>query len=110
LIALTRVEDVPPLPSTSQQCVDRLIPAKGTLIVVPSNLHDQWQREIKKFFGDPNGLHVLPIATIADLKGKTVAEIRKADIVLVGYKVLVAQKYQEHFDLLTGMTSATFTL
>ena len=60
-----------PLPETSDGL--KSIPVKGTLVLVPPHLMNQWPAEIKKFTG--NALRVEVMKTVADLGRMTVKQV-----------------------------------
>lgn len=97
LIALSR-PTCPAKPPTDQA---PRIGSRATLVLVPSNLFEQWQNEIKKFLSEST--KVVSIATIADLRKATVGQLQSADIVLVSCRLLVSKKYEEHLDALSGL-------
>jgi len=80
----------------------RHVSAKGTLVVVPANLHDQWKNEVTKFIGDKNAVCIC-ISTFTDIKKLTVRELRDADIVVVSQRLFQSKAYQQHLDTLTGV-------
>jgi len=97
LIALSRPTS-PAKPPTDQAA---RIGSRATLVLVPSNLFEQWQNEIKKFLTEST--KVVSIATIPDLRKATVGQLQSADIVLVSCRLLVSKKYEEHLDALSGL-------
>ncbi|CAD7955549.1 unnamed protein product [Amoebophrya sp. A120] len=63
-----------------------------TLILVPSQLVDQWEAEVKKF-GEDYGWKVLTIKTITKLAQKTARELAAFDLVACTYRVLYSKDY-----------------
>lgn len=98
LIALTRsaADPVPPLPTRQALQKAKRIPSQATLVMLPPNLFDQWQKEIQKFLSDD--FKVVAITHLTALKNVTVHQLRTADIVLVSLRLLVSKKYQEALD------------
>eukprot|EP00931_Biecheleriopsis_adriatica_P100154 TRINITY_DN7521_c0_g1_i1.p1 TRINITY_DN7521_c0_g1~~TRINITY_DN7521_c0_g1_i1.p1 ORF type:complete len:2134 (+),score=575.57 TRINITY_DN7521_c0_g1_i1:94-6495(+) len=97
LLSLSR-----PAPAAAMaECVDGRILSRATLVVVPANLFEQWQKEVEKFL--PKDTNVVAIATFKDMKRLTIGEVRKADIVIVSLRLMVSKFYHEHLDALAGM-------
>lgn len=112
-----------PAPSVPRPENGSFIPAKGTLVIVPSNLLDQWAQEISKFVWDGSRLagvnsgwapgrtkqgcplKVLTISTVSPLRLLTAGELAEADVVLVSYRLLFSRIYQERRENLAGGTS-----
>lgn len=72
----------------------RFVPARGTLILLPSNLLAQWQGEFTRFLG-PDSFKFVVIQSFADLCKITAGELADADVVLVSYKILYSPHYLE---------------
>lgn len=110
LIDMTQHCPSPPVPPPD---TGSFIPAKGTLVIVPSNLLDQWAQEISKFVWDGSRLvalnsgwkagrskegcplKVITIGTVSPLRLITASELAEADIVLCSYRLLFSQIYQD---------------
>eukprot|EP00930_Biecheleria_cincta_P046248 TRINITY_DN31898_c0_g1_i1.p1 TRINITY_DN31898_c0_g1~~TRINITY_DN31898_c0_g1_i1.p1 ORF type:complete len:1039 (-),score=190.22 TRINITY_DN31898_c0_g1_i1:177-3293(-) len=110
LIDMTQHCPSPPVPPPD---AGSFIPAKGTLVIVPSNLLDQWAQEISKFVWDGSRLvalnsgwkagrskegcplKVITIGTVSPLRLITASELAEADIVLCSYRLLFSQIYQD---------------
>eukprot|EP00928_Gymnodinium_smaydae_P090680 TRINITY_DN7443_c0_g2_i1.p1 TRINITY_DN7443_c0_g2~~TRINITY_DN7443_c0_g2_i1.p1 ORF type:complete len:1719 (+),score=336.34 TRINITY_DN7443_c0_g2_i1:152-5308(+) len=105
LIDQTARQPVPEVPSEDRS---RFIPAKGTLIIVPSNLYGQWLTEIAKFVWEGNNLRgnmkkgwspkgcPLKILAMSDVRALTSAsapEVADADIVICTYRLLYSEIY-----------------
>lgn len=89
--------------------------ASATLVLVPSNLLDQWVGEIQKFTRqasaspacksgtrDDATLKVLAIRTVSNLKALTVDEICRAAIVICSYRLLYSKVYRARLLELAG--------
>lgn len=106
-----------PAPRVPRTELGSFIPAKGTLIIVPSNLLGQWLTELSKFVWNgqqlKNGwspedcpLKIFSFSTVTPLKGVTVQELAKADIVLCSYRLLFSPVYIQRRDEITAMKSS----
>jgi len=73
---------------------------RATLIIVPTQLMNQWPKEIKKFTGD--AMTVVVIKTIADLNKTTVKEIEMADVVVTTNNILHSNLYFPRLAKLVG--------
>eukprot|EP00929_Paragymnodinium_shiwhaense_P033402 TRINITY_DN18348_c0_g4_i2.p1 TRINITY_DN18348_c0_g4~~TRINITY_DN18348_c0_g4_i2.p1 ORF type:complete len:1172 (+),score=307.38 TRINITY_DN18348_c0_g4_i2:77-3592(+) len=117
LIDSTQHCEVPQVPEMDR---GSFIPAKGTLVIVPSNLLDQWGQEISKFVWDGRRmvtlnsgwkasrtsdecpLKVIIIPTVSPLKMLMAGELADADVVLVSYRLLFSQIYQDRREDIAG--------
>ena len=63
-----------------------LIPTKTTLIVVPSHLPNQWEKEVKKFTG--KNMTVAVVKNLTHLNAMTIKEIQRLDVLIVSETVL----------------------
>lgn len=114
LIDATIARPLPPIPD-----VDRasFIPARGTLIIVPSNLFDQWLQEIAKFVWQgrplrknmskgwsPQGcpLKIFAMSNVSPLTSVRAEELAQADVVLCSYRLLFSPIYQARLKELSG--------
>lgn len=79
---------------------ETLIDLKATLIVVPGHLSKQWPSEIERFTGDLFNLVV--IQNHKDLQGKSIAELRKADIIVVASEIFESEAYWQRFEYLSA--------
>lgn len=94
LAAETKGEDAPePAPET-------LVDLKATLIVVPGHLSKQWPSEIERFTGDL--FNVIVIQTLKDLQSKSIAELSKADIIVVASEIFESDAYWQRFEYLSA--------
>lgn len=116
LIDTTAKRSVPPVPELDQRS---FIKAQGTLIIVPSNLWEQWLLEISKFTWEegklkssglqkgwsPKGcpLRVFALSSVANLKSVTAGDLAKADIVLCSYRLLYSPIYLDRRRKLAGV-------
>jgi len=105
LISSTYDAELPPIPEIDK---GSFIPAKGTLIIVPSNLFDQWLSELAKFAwhghalrGKMNGgwspkscpLKIFAMSTVRPLSSAVADAVASADVVLCSYRLLYSQVY-----------------
>ena len=60
-----------------------LIPTKATLIIVPSTLLKQWEKQAGKFLG--NACNILTISSLTQLNNKSIKQIQEADIVIAAW-------------------------
>ena len=74
---------------------DKRVFTNATLIIVPKNLFDQWAKEIDKFSPD---LKVVAIGDFTKLKKLSVADLMKADVVLVSFSFFFSDAYQKAID------------
>jgi len=106
--------DPPPVPEVDE---NRFIPAKGTLIIVPSNLFEQWITEISKFVWDGRALRakmkggwspqscpmkIFAMSNVTPLKNVKAEEIAEADIVICSYRLLFSKIYVQRREELGG--------
>jgi len=92
----------------------------ATLILVPSNLLDQWVSEMRKFLGtdehhgDGTGasapncaglpLRIVPVRTAAQLKALTVQQLcKEADVVLCSYRLFYSPVYRRRLLQFSGL-------
>jgi len=103
LVAETRKQSLPDLLSLSDwpAVAGRRILTNATLVVTPTNLFDQWIREIRKFVHPDSGLRILTVPSHSKLKTYSVADFVAADIVLVSFRFFFSEAYQRYFDELT---------
>jgi len=93
------------------------IPAKGTLIVVPSNLFEQWLQEVGKFLWagknlrgsmqkgwSPKGcpLRIFAMSNVTPLTKVKAQELAEADVVVCSYRLLFSPIYQDRRRELAG--------
>jgi len=110
-------EPLPPIPQ-----VDRgnFLPAKGTLIVVPSNLFDQWLNEISKFLWDGRPLRqhmqggwsrencplkIFAMSNVSPLGRAKASDVADADVVICSYRLLYSQIYLKRRQEITNNSS-----
>ncbi|CAE8736565.1 unnamed protein product [Polarella glacialis] len=99
-----------PLPPVPQVDSGYFIPAKGTLVIVPSNLFDQWLGEISKFVWggkslrshmkggwSPPGapMRIFAMSNVLPMSRAKAAEVAEADVVLCSYRLLYSAVYLE---------------
>eukprot|EP00928_Gymnodinium_smaydae_P020505 TRINITY_DN17922_c0_g1_i1.p1 TRINITY_DN17922_c0_g1~~TRINITY_DN17922_c0_g1_i1.p1 ORF type:complete len:1327 (-),score=191.01 TRINITY_DN17922_c0_g1_i1:399-4379(-) len=110
-----------PLPEIPALDSGGFIPAKGTLIIVPSNLLDQWLSEFAKFVWDghklrgnlksgwsPSGcpLKIFAMTNVTALTKVKASELAEADVVLCSYRLLFSQVYVQRRNQLGGTSLA----
>ncbi|KAJ6028070.1 C-5 cytosine methyltransferase [Penicillium herquei] len=78
-----------------------LISTYATLLVVPSNVFEQWHGEIKKFLGKK--YKILMISNVMKLRGLSIRDIQSADIVLVSWAIFTSPAYYQLLRLFTGV-------
>ena len=94
LVAETKGESAP------EPSPDGLIDIKATLVVVPGHLSKQWPSEINRFTGDM--FKVIVIQNMGDLRGKSISDLSRADIIVVAAEILEADGYWERFEYLSA--------
>ncbi|CAK0892737.1 unnamed protein product, partial [Prorocentrum cordatum] len=107
-IGLIDATSASPLPAVPAIDRGRFIPAKGTLVIVPSNLFEQWLTEISKFTWDgqnlkkrmsggwsPAGcpLRVFAACDVRAVAAAKASALAEADVVLCSYRLLYSQVY-----------------
>lgn len=118
LIDTTLDRETPPIPQVD---AGSFIPAKGTLVVVPANLLDQWLNEFGKFLWEskslkakqtkgwsPPGcpLRIFAMSNVKPLTNVTAADLAQADVVLCSYRLLFSSIYlTRRKELAEGSTS-----
>jgi hypothetical protein len=96
LALIAETKDLPaPTPAPSG-----LIDIKATLIVVPGHLSKQWPSEIERFTGKTFKLVV--IQNMRDLQSKSIADLSKADIIVVATEVFELDLYWSRFEYLSA--------
>jgi N12 class adenine-specific DNA methylase len=93
--------DSAPAPSSFPALKVPLVPAKATLIVVPSHLSGQWPDEVTKFLGGSKKVCVL--RDLATFNSTTVKKIKDADIVVATFSLLSNEKYMARLARLSGV-------
>lgn len=66
--------------------------SRATLVIVPPNICDQWEREVLKFFR-PGTIYALTARDVDDLKRWSVADVESADLVIVSYRIFASKSY-----------------
>lgn len=94
-LAAETKDDVAPEPAP-----DTFVDLKATLIVVPGHLSKQWPSEISRFTGSL--FNVIVIQNLKDLQSKSVAELSKADIIVVAAEIFESDTYWQRFEYLSG--------
>ena len=98
-----QAERVPrlPIPIQSPSESQGLIPTNATLIVVPHIMLPQWKSEIEKFLR--HRYKVLVFQSAASFTGKSIRDVRNADIILVSWSVFNNAGYYQKMHKFTGM-------
>jgi hypothetical protein len=88
---------------------DAKIPVRGriairaTLILVPRQLPEQWDREIQKFLNKNRGYNVIVIKSAIRFRKLTIADFQKADIIILSWCVCDGDAYQLRVAQFAGM-------
>lgn len=77
-----------------------MIDLKATLIVVPGHLSKQWPSEITRFTGSV--FNIVVIQNLSDLNSKSIAELKKADIIVMASEVFESDAYWQRFEYLSA--------
>lgn len=87
LIDMQRTSDE----KSSKEDVHGLIPIKATLILVPSQLPDQWFSEIRKFL--PSSYKVTVLKSLASVDKYSVEDFQEADIIIASWTICEGDNY-----------------
>ncbi|CDW99045.1 hypothetical protein [Sporisorium scitamineum] len=82
--------ELPALPAGEE---GNYIPTRATLIIVPSHLCKQWEKEVRKFCG--NKLTVRVVTSKAELNKLTVRTVLNSDILIMSVTVYKSDAYWE---------------
>ena len=82
-ITLALIECASQRVSSLQPMRRGVIPARGTLVVLPSHLMKQWHNEVAKFLGPKKKKKVIVIEDMRHFHNVTIKDIQEAEIVLV---------------------------
>ncbi|CAE7207581.1 Ttf2, partial [Symbiodinium pilosum] len=119
-IALIDRQPAKPTPPIPEVDAGRFLPAKGTLIIVPSNLFEQWINEISKFVWDGRPLRqqmkggwspkdcplkIFAMSNVSPLGRCKAGDISTADVVICSYRLLYSQIYLKRREELCSGTS-----
>ena len=85
---MTRVQKPVPAPPPG------VFSSKATLVLVPSSLLGQWEREIHKF---TEGAKIITIHNITPMYNLTLKDLLEADFILCTCRLLYSQGYAESF-------------
>lgn len=99
IISLALVAEARKIPAP-EPAPKGLIDLKATLIVVPGHLSKQWPSEISRLTGKM--FNVIVIQNMADLKDKSISELRRADIVVAAAEIFESDVYWERMEYLSG--------
>jgi N12 class adenine-specific DNA methylase len=94
LIAETKEQQAPDFAPSG------LIDLKATLIVVPGHLSKQWPSEVRRFTGD--SFRMIVIQNMGDLKHKSIAELSKADIIVMASEIFENDGYWQRLEYLSA--------
>ncbi|KFY42226.1 hypothetical protein V495_04619 [Pseudogymnoascus sp. VKM F-4514 (FW-929)] len=76
---------------TSKEDVYGLIPIKATLILVPSQLPDQWYSEVRKFL--PGSYKVTVLKSLASVDKYSLEDFQQADIIIASWTICEGDNY-----------------
>jgi len=122
LIDSTLSTPVPEIPEVDR---NNFVKAKGTLIIVPSNLWDQWLNEIAKFVYDekplrsglkrgwsPEGcpMKIFAMYDVRHLTSVSMPELAEADVVLCSYRLLYSPIYVKRRQHIAGGSNSLISL
>ncbi|CAJ1351070.1 unnamed protein product [Effrenium voratum] len=99
LIDSSRAE---PLPEPPPDRRPYFFHSSATLVLVPSNLLEQWLGEMRKFIAEEMPLKVHAIRSATNLKALSIQDICRADIVLCSYRLLYSPVYRRRLLELVG--------
>jgi hypothetical protein len=99
IISLALVAEASDVPAPSP-APEGVIDLKATLIVVPGHLSKQWPSEISRFTGKM--FNTIVIQNMADLKNRSIAELKKADIIVMAAETFESDGYWERMEYLSG--------
>lgn len=99
IISLALVAEASSIPAP-ETAPHGLLDCKATLIVVPGHLSKQWPSEISRFTGKM--FNVIVIQNMVDLKNKSIAELMKADIIVMAAEIFDTDGYWERMEYLSG--------
>jgi hypothetical protein len=77
-----------------------LIDIKATLIMVPGHLSKQWPSEITRFTGKM--FKTIVIQNMRDLQTRSIADLAKADIIVMASEILESDSYWQRFEYLSA--------
>lgn len=81
------------------------IATNATLVIVPKHMMGQWPNEVKKFLGTSK--RVSAIKDLLALNKITIAEIQRADIVIVSFALLSNATYFARLTRLSGLNESS---
>ncbi|OBT84724.1 hypothetical protein VE02_06091 [Pseudogymnoascus sp. 03VT05] len=87
LIDMQRTSDE----KSSKEDIHGLIPIKATLILVPSQLPDQWYSEVRKFL--PGSYKVTVLKSLANVDKYSVEDFQQADIIIASWSICEGDNY-----------------
>lgn len=87
----------------SEKAIKGAIPVKGSLILVPAHLTDQWNREIDKFLTKNKDRKILVIKTMANLKKAAIKDFQEADYIIACSSLFKNESYRFTLAQFTGM-------
>ncbi|KAJ1554715.1 hypothetical protein HK405_004249 [Cladochytrium tenue] len=76
------------------------ISVKATLVLAPGHLLNQWPDEVKKFLG--SSLAMIVVKDLVALKRLSIAELEKADVVVVASTIFQSAKYWGNLESFAG--------
>ena len=84
------------------------VPLKGTLILVPTTLIPQWQKQAKKFLG--KNYTILIIKTVTQLVHLAISDFENADVMIAPWTMLTSDSYLRRLSQFAALPEAPPTL
>ena len=84
------------------------VPLNGTLILVPTTLIPQWQKQAKKFLG--SDYNILVVKTMAQLIHLTISDFETADVIIAPWTILTSESYLRRLSRFSALPEAPSSL